>query len=242
MKKLGSFFFFVFCIFSVLSAQKSYVVDTLNVNDSLTQYNSGQWFKRTKASSGLEGTGFIFEKFMTGQLLINDTTISTENYLLNIDAYTNEVKYMVGNKEYTIYNTNKYTGVILKDSLQQRYLFKRIPLSPNNKTLYFAEVLHQGKKFVLYKYVEKRLHRADLNDRGIVSTGRNITRFDEYSEYYIKKPNAPLEKIKLKRSDFLALTVEIKLPQLEKYCIEHKIGKNLSDQDAVQLISIIENL
>ena len=242
MKKLGIIFFFVISIFSTLPAQKSYVVDTLNINDSLTQYNSGQWFKRTKPSSGLEGTGFIFEKFMTGQLLINDTAISAERYLLNIDAYTNEVKYMEGNKEYTIYNTNKYTGVILKDSLQQRYLFKRIPLSPNNKTLYLAEVLYQGKKFVLYKYIEKRLHRADLNDRGIVSTGRNITSFDEYSEYYIKKQNAPLEKIKLKRSDFLALTVEIKLPQLEKYCIEHKIGKNLSDQDAVQLISIIENL
>ena len=227
--------------YSFCSAQKSYVVDTVNVNDLMPQYNTGAWFRHTALPS-LEGTGFIFEKFMNGQILVNDSTLSPETYLLNIDAYTNEVKYMEGDKEYTIYNTNKYKGVILKDSLRQRYLFKRIILPSNDKTLYLAEVLHQGNKFIFYKHIEKRLHRADLNERGIVTTGRNVTSFDEYSDYFVKKLHNPIEKIRLKRSDFFALAAEIKLPILGKYCTEHKIGKNLSEQEAVQLLSIIENL
>ena len=227
--------------YSFCSAQKSYVVDTVNVNDLMPQYNTGAWFRHTALPS-LEGTGFIFEKFMNGQILVNDSTLSPETYLLNIDAYTNEVKYMEGDKEYTIYNTNKYKGVILKDSLRQRYLFKRIILPSNDKTLYLAEVLHQGKKIIFYKHIEKRLHRADLNERGIVTTGRNVTSFDEYSDYFVKKLHNPIEKIRLKRSDFFALAAEIKLPILGKYCTEHKIGKNLSEQEAAQLLSIIENL
>ncbi len=242
MTKTTLVFSFVFLILCTLSAQKSYVVDSVNSTDDLAQYNSGQWFKRTKAAPGLEGTGFIFEKFMTGQLYINDTTVSIQTYSMNIDAYTNEVKYMQDDKEYTIYNTNNYTGVILKDSLHQRYIFKRIPLLSRDKTLFLTEVLYQGEKFILYKHIEKRLHQADLNNRGIVSTGRNVIRFDEYSDYYIKKSRAPLEKILLKRGDFLALVAEIKLSQLEKYCAEHKIRKNLSEQEAVQLISILETL
>ena len=125
------------CTITMFS-QKSYVVDTINTNNDLSQYNSGEWYTHRRTMGGLEGTGFVFENFMNGKILVNDSTLSEETYVMNVDAYTNEVKYMKEGKEYTIYNTNKfakYTGVLMTDSLHQRYLFKRIKLSSKNDDL-----------------------------------------------------------------------------------------------------------
>ncbi len=237
-------FLFSLCIFAsvLLSAQKSYVVDTINTNNDLSQYNSGEWYMHRRVSGGLEGSGFVFEKFMNGRIMVNDTTLSSETYSMNVDAYTNEVKYMQAGKEYTIYNTNKYMGVLMMDSLNQRYLFKRIPLSGTDKTLYLVEVMHTGTKYTLYKHLGKRLHRANFQDNGVYTTGKSVNSFDEYTDYYIKKAHGQLEQIKLKKSNFLELAASSKTSKLENYCTENKIGKNLTEQQAVQLIRIIETL
>lgn len=242
MTKFSVTFIFNFITILSIAGQKSYIVDTLSSDKDLSRYNSGEWYNHRKIMGGLEGTGFIFEEFMPGQIFINDTTLSTETYLMNVDAYTNEVKYMQDGKEYTIYNTNKYTGVLMKDSLNQRYVFKRMSLSEKDKTLYLLEVMHQGAKFKLYKHLEKRLHRADLQDRGIVSTGKSLNSFDEYEDYFIKKAHRPVEKINLKRNSFFELAASSKLAKLEIYCTDNKIGKNLTELQAVQLMCIIENL
>lgn len=166
--------------------------------------------------------------------------MSAEVYSMNIDAYTNEVKYMQDGKEYTIYNTNKFSGVLMTDSLKQRYFFKRIVLSDDG-ILYLSQVMFKGQKYTLYKHLDKRLHRADLQDRGVVTTGKSVNSFDEYEDYYVQKGKL-LEKIKLQRRNFIDLVGKNKATKLEKFCDENKIGKKLSEQEAVKLMSIIEGL
>jgi hypothetical protein len=107
---------------------------------------------------------------------------------------------------------------------------------------YFAQILFEGNHVTLVKDTKKVFRKSNLEDKGLVTVGNPYDWFEEIASYYIKVGNRSLEKVKLKRGDFIEKTSSKDAKNIEKYCKDNDISGKMTDEEAVKLVKYMDSL
>ena len=191
---------------------------------------------------GVQGSSFIFDKFLPGKIIINDSIITKEIVMMNIDVIADEVRFKTPNKPERALNNSKFLGVQMTDETGKTYIFKRFRVYEKAFGNSLVQIISESDKMTLVKSIQKQFHRADYEDRGVTSTGKPYDFFETITTYYVKKGNHLFKKIKLLKNEIIGLAPPEKFQNLDKLCRDHHIGTKLDENEAVALLKTIEEL
>ena len=191
---------------------------------------------------GVQGSSFIFDKYLPGKVIINDSITTNEIVMMNIDVIADEVRFKTPNKPERALNNSKFLGVQMTDETGKIYIFKRFRVYEKAFGNSLVQIISESSKMTLVKSVQKQFHRADYEDRGVTSTGKPYDSFETITTYYVKKGNHLFKKIKLLKNEIIGLAPPEKFQNLDKLCRDHHIGTKLDENVAVALLKTIEEL
>jgi hypothetical protein len=245
MKKIV-FFIFISGLFSEINAQNATDVKRELTNQEQLYRIDDAFNNRNIVSDskyeGVQGSSLIFEKYLSGKVIVNDSVITSEVVLMNIDAIADEVRFKTLNKPERALNNSKFLGVEMTDENGKIYIFKRFRVYEKAFGNALVQIISESNKLTFVKLVQKQFHRADYEDRGVISTGKPYDSFETITNYYIKKESHLFKKIKLIKNEIMGLAPPEKFQKLDKLCRDHHIGTKLDENEAVALIKTIESL
>jgi hypothetical protein len=210
-------------------------------------------FSNTRAATafddryeGVKGSPYLFETWTEGRLTLSDSAVVKEVYLFKFDLIENEVRIKVAQQERILTN-RELQSLELKipnDASGKSVLLKKVKLPDSDNRHLFGIFLYEGKHLSLYKHIKKVFKKANLEDKGIVTLGNAYDSFEETTTIFIRRNMETPEKTSLKKNDiiFHSKLSKAKMDEVNKFCREHEIGGKLTDAEAVELISYIDNL
>ena len=245
MKKLlFSFAFLIF--FSALKAQ-----DVTDANRELSSQEKtwliSDFMNERNVSAdpkyeGVQGSTLLFDKYLPGKVIINDSTTTEEVVLMNIDVFSDDVRFKTSNKPERILNNSKFLGVKMTDEAGKILVFKRFRIYEKAFGNLLVQIITESDKMTLVKLVQKQFHRADFQDRGVTSSGKPYDYFESKTTYFIKKGTHLFKKIRLEKNEIIGLAPPEKINEIEKLCQKHHIGAKLDENEAAALLKTIEAL
>ena len=191
---------------------------------------------------GVQGSSLIFDKYLPGKVIVNDSTITSESVLMNIDAIADEVRFKTPNKPERALNNSKFLGVQMTDENGKSYIFKRFRVYEKAFGNALVQIISETNELTFVKLIQKQFRRADYENRGVTSTGKPYDSFFTTTNYYVKKENHLFKKIRLLKNEIIGLAPPEKFQDLEKLCRDHHIGTKLDENEAAALIKTIESL
>ncbi|MBN8683396.1 MAG: hypothetical protein J0L99_12165 [Chitinophagales bacterium] len=192
---------------------------------------------------GVRGTPFLFDGWEPGAIQIKKDSLWYARPLkFRFDIYEHELQ---------VRNDSSQTEVIPDNDAFYRFqiqspegkqlLFGKYEL-PGFRHPQFAQVIYQGNKYTLVRHYKKVLKKADLVDKGMVTTGHAYDRFEIMTEYHVRANKQDFQKTALKLKDLKALPNKTGDKKLENYCREHKLKGKLSESQAMQLLAFMDRL
>ena len=191
---------------------------------------------------GVQGSSLIFEKYLPGKVIVNDSFTTSEIVMMNIDVISDEVRFKTPNKPERALNNSKFLGVKMTDENGKIYVFKRFKVYEKAFGNTLVQIILESDKLTLVKSIQKQFHRADYEDKGVITTGKPYDYFETITTYYVKKENHLFKKIRLLKNEIIGLAPPEKFQDLEKLCRDHHIGTKLDENEAAALIKTIESL
>ena len=147
----------------------------------------------------LHGSPYLFTNWVHGYAITTaDSIKQNDSYLFNYEKTTGLLLYTAGGNAMKAVNKEEIKGFTLFDEKGQPYIFEDVPVV--NKKV-FVQVLSSGSKYIIYKDINTKFHKADFTTNGITSSGNNYDSYDDNSNYYlVTQPNGTPVKFSLKRS------------------------------------------
>ena len=241
----------IFFSINALSIAQNHVMeasthDIMNGADKLT-FNGNS--SRTLTSfdnryEGAQGSPFIFSDWSDGRLVLKDSVVIKNKLLYKFDLIQNEIWIKVDEKTERILFSKDLLSLELLRPDGKNIFFKKAKLPKVTTQNYFSQVVFEGKNVTLIKDVQKVFRRADLQDRGIVTTGKAYDWFEEVTEFYLKKGNGAYLPTKLKRKDFAEILKlnKTQAESLENFCKENEISRKMNDVETVKMLAFIDTL
>jgi hypothetical protein len=194
--------------------------------------------------SKLNSSPFLYDEWLSGALILPDSTIIKENIKFKFNANTNEVWIKLDNGLIRILDNRELHALFLLNQKNETISLHKLKLTEKHSSSYFSQDIYYGKKFQLIKDIKKEFRYADDVEKGVATIGTPYDRYEPKDHYYIKKENLPPLKIKGKRNDLikaLNLPLEIKL-KLERFAKEKDIHNKPSEQELILLLGYAEKL
>ena len=186
------------------------IYNSLQKNE-VTGGNTGQLRTYDLRYEGTQGTPYFIDEWLSGQIVYSNGNISTKNSLLKYDTFTKELILKRPQGDSIIIYPNQISAFSINDpSKNVNYPFTKFE---NLKTesgvipVSFLMVLYKNKTSLL-KYVSKNVMKA--NYQGGYSTDRRYDSYIDNSQYFIKKADKSLVKVKTKKSSILEVLADKK--------------------------------
>ena len=146
----------------------------------------------------LHGSPYLFNSWAHGYAVTTaDSIKQNDSYLFNYEKTTGILLYTAGGNTMKAVNKGEIKGFTLYDDKGQPYEFEDVP-AVNAKV--YVQVLSSGSKYIIYKDLNTKFHKADFTTNGITSSGNNYDSYDDDSNYYlVKQPGGAPVKFSLKR-------------------------------------------
>lgn len=151
---------------------------------------------------GVKGSPFFTQSWSEGVLFYSDGKKSAALPLKH-DVYKNQLVAKRPQGDSVLINTGNVSHFQLKDPAGKVYLFKKFPglkTADAGLTSAFFQVLYEGKMALLIKH-NKSLVKA--NYQGAYSADRPYDELVSQSEYYLKKADQTLIKIRMNKKAIL---------------------------------------
>jgi hypothetical protein len=244
--------FSIFCLFATPFFAQSSAVDNAAMNSTLKEEQLHRVMDKSARNvtqfdgryDGVKGTPFLFEDWTLGSLQLKDSTFGKNPLSFKFDLINNEVwvktndigERILFSKEILVLKLNRPDG--------RKYVFKKLklPIDPTRNYHYFSLVLFEGNNFTLVKDTRKVFRKANLEDRGVVTYGKAYDWFEEINRYYIQKAKGDFKEIVLKRGNLIKMVEKTQEKEVEKFCKEHGLRGQLTDDEATAIVRFMEGL
>jgi hypothetical protein len=141
------------------------------------------------------GFQYFSRHWLGGVVIYKDTQIVTAGQIFlkldnsrfyNFDKFNNNLVSTQDGKNILNIPYNSINGFILIDS-GKAYIFKKNPAI--NKSEYFQSMIESDNGYSLYKRTITKLNRADYQNIGYGTTGKNYDEYVDLNEYYLVFPD-----------------------------------------------------
>ena len=189
-----------------------------------------------------KGSPFLYDEWLPGTLTLFDSSRTGDSILFKFDTYQNEVWIRKIGGDSIIPYSDYIRQIDLRHPDGRSWRFKKYPVSNGTNPIRFYQPVFEGTRYVLIKDEHKVLVRANFVERGVYTTGLPYDRFEGTAiEYYLQAaPDAPFQKIILKKSVLTELAPAAQARALEAFCKKEKIGKTPSGEEAARLLEFME--
>ena len=189
-----------------------------------------------------KGSPFLIDEWLPGTLMLFDSSTTGDSLRFKFDTYLNEVWVIKIQYDSVILYSTYIRELDLRHPDGRHWQFKKYAIDNSSSPIKFYQSVFDGPTYTLVKDERKLLVKANFVERGVYSTGLPYDRFDgSATDYYLRfGPDKPFGKIPLKRNTLLELAPPDKAKALEAFCKKERIGKNLSDEEAVQMVRFLD--
>lgn len=223
-----------------LSVQSAMMYNSLNRNEEIA---AGSAAVRTYdlRYEGMQGTPYFIDEWLLGKLVFTNGDAGKKIHLLKYNTQTKELLMKRPQGDSIIVFPNQITAFTINDdSKNVSYPFVKVEnLKADGGTVpvCFLMVLYKNKSSLL-KYVSKNVLKA--NYQGGYSADRRYDSYVDNSQYFIRKADNSLVKIKVKKSSVLD-ALEDKKAEIEAYIKKENLSfKN--DIDVAKVLAYYDSL
>lgn len=190
---------------------------------------------------GIKGLPFYKNSWSEGVVCLkkDSVVVNKPELKLRFDAYANELWIKQGKDSMIAYSKDINWFVLIDGDLQETFI--KAPLINKDFPNYFYKLMFKGDNYILYKELRKELIRADLVDKGMVSTGLPYDRFEEKIKYYLKTGENTIKKIKPSRKSFIKELPKRYEKKLISFCNNSDISGKLSEQEMIDILTFLQN-
>jgi hypothetical protein len=191
---------------------------------------------------GVKGTPFVFEDWSEGMLMLKDSAKVTEQLVYKFDLTKNELWIKLPTGQQRILYNNELLEFEFYRPDGKKHIFKKVKLPENADKNHFGQILFEGENITLVKDTRKIFRKSNLEDKGLVTVGNAYDWFEEVTDFYIKMNGRSLEKIKMKKGDFIEKMPKAFEKQIERFCKNNDISGKLNNEEAVKLVEYLDKL
>lgn len=190
---------------------------------------------------GMQGTPYFIDEWLSGQLVFANGDAGKKSHLLKYNTQTKELLMKRPQGDSIIVFPNQITAFTINDASKNvSYPFIKVEnLKADGGTVpvCFLMVLYKNKSSLL-KYVSKNVLKA--NYQGGYSADRRYDSYVDNSQYFIRKADNSLVKVKVKKSSVLD-ALEDKKTEIEAYIKKENLSfKN--DIDVAKVLAYYDSL
>lgn len=190
---------------------------------------------------GMQGTPYFIDEWLSGKLVFTNGDAGKKSHLLKYNTQTKELLMKRPQGDSIIIFPNQITAFTIIDASKNvSYPFVKVEnLKADGGTVpvCFLMVLYKNKSSLL-KYVSKNVLKA--NYQGGYSADRRYDSYVDNSQYFIRKSDNSLVKVKVKKSSVLD-ALEDKKAEIEAYIKKENLSfKN--DFDIAKVLSYYDGL
>lgn len=190
---------------------------------------------------GVRGLPFYRDNWSDGVVCLrkDSAVVNKPDLKLRFDSYANELWIKQGKDSLIAYSKDINWFVLINGDIQETFI--KVP--GINKTFpnYFYRLLYKGQEYSIYKEVKKELVRADLVDKGMVSTGLPYDRFEEKVKYFIQTKDGAYKKFKPTVKTLIKELPKRYEKKLKSYCKSSGISGKLSDKEMTDIMSFLQS-
>ncbi|AFK04263.1 hypothetical protein Emtol_3130 [Emticicia oligotrophica DSM 17448] len=223
-----------------VSIQSAMIYNSLQKNEEM---GGGTGVVRTYdlRYEGMQGTPYFIDEWLTGTLLFINGSTGTKTHLLKYNTHTKELMMKRPQGDSIIIFPNQITAFTINDAAKSiNYPFVKVEnLKADGGTVpvCFLMVLYKNKSSLL-KYVSKNVLKA--NYQGGYSSDRRYDSYIDNSQYFIRKADNSLVKVRLKKGSVID-ALEDKKAQVEEYIKKENLSfKN--DIDIAKVLAFYDSL
>lgn len=190
---------------------------------------------------GMQGTPYFIDEWLSGKLVFTNGDAGKKTHLIKYNTQTKELLMRRPQGDSIIVFPNQITAFTINDvSKNVSYPFVKVEnLKADGGTVpvCFLMVLYKNKSSLL-KYVSKNIMKA--NYQGGYSADRRYDSYVDNSQYFIRKADNSLVKVKVKKSSVLD-ALEDKKAEIEAYIKKENLSfKN--DIDVAKVLAYYDSL
>lgn len=190
---------------------------------------------------GMQGTPYFIDEWLSGKLVFTNGDAGKKSHLLKYNTQTKELLMKRPQGDSIIVFPNQITAFTINDASKNvSYPFIKVEnLKADGGTVpvCFLMVLYKNKSSLL-KYVSKNILKA--NYQGGYSADRRYDSYVDNSQYFIRKSDNSLVKVKVKKSSVLD-ALEDKKAEIEAYIKKENLSfKN--DFDIAKVLVYYDSL
>lgn len=190
---------------------------------------------------GMQGTPYFIDEWLSGKLVFTNGDAGKKSHLLKYNTQTKELLMKRPQGDSIIVFPNQITAFTINDASKNvSYPFVKVEnLKADGGTVpvCFLMVLYKNKSSLL-KYVSKNVLKA--NYQGGYSADRRYDSYVDNSQYFIRKSDNSLVKVKVKKSSVLD-ALEDKKAEIEAYIKKENLSfKN--DFDIAKVLVYYDSL
>lgn len=189
---------------------------------------------------GVRGLPFYKNSWSEGVVCLkrDSAVVSKPDLRLRFDSYANELWIKQGKDSLIAYSRDINWFVLIDGDIQETFL--KVPGINKAFPNYFYRLLFKGQDYLVYKEVKNELVRADLVDKGMVSTGLPYDRFEEKAKYYLQTKDGVYHKFKPTVKGFMAELPKRYHKKLKTYCKASDISGKLSDKEITDMMMFLQ--
>lgn len=184
---------------------------------------------------GMQGTPYFIDEWLSGKLVFTNGDAGKKSHLLKYNTQTKELMMKRPQGDSIIVFPNQITSFTINDASKNvSYPFVKVEnLKADGGTVpvCFLMVLYKNKSSLL-KYVSKNVLKA--NYQGGYSADRRYDSYVDNSQYFIRKADNSLVKVKVKKSSVLD-ALEDKKAEIEAYIKK----ENLSFKNDIDVAKVL---
>lgn len=184
---------------------------------------------------GMQGTPYFIDEWLSGKLVFTNGDAGKKSHLLKYNTQTKELLMKRPQGDSIIVFPNQITAFTINDASKNvSYPFIKVEnLKADGGTVpvCFLMVLYKNKSSLL-KYVSKNVLKA--NYQGGYSIDRRYDSYVDNSQYFIRKADNSLVKVKVKKSSVLD-ALEDKKAEIEAYIKK----ENLSFKNDIDIAKVL---
>ncbi|WP_259017132.1 hypothetical protein [Emticicia fluvialis] len=245
--KFAAFVFVLFFSITLASAQEANVQEAMVYNalpgvDGTPGKNRLAMGTYDLRYEGVKGSRYFLEEWLNGELVfVKENTKAPKMVPLKYDTHRKELLFKRTVGDSIVVNPDQITGFVINDTKNSiSYPFIKVDglrTEGGVVPVTYLLVLYKSKTSLL-KHVSKMMQKA--NYQGAYSVDRRYDSYLDNSEYYLKKPDGSLNRVKLKKNSVLN-ALEEKKDAIEAFIKKEELALK-SEYDLVRIVDYYNSL